>query len=226
MKTTPEQQSLLQRHLRKILRYRETYGEFYDHILTAVEAEKADVIFDDAVIGVIKNAFGGAQGMRSIEEQYKLSVFKELKKKYLDHAMDNFRFPGLLITIVLSALIYFMVKQPWFNLNVFLFNLLAIRTIPGILIMLSNIRSPKVYGAPKRSIKSDFFKWQNFFAVFIFFIAFSMATSNNFPDPPAAFKKLIPGVPTMTILMILIVLHSLTYYKVYRDDIKNKFKTA
>ena len=66
MKITPEQQSLLQRHLRKILKYRETYAEFYDHIVTAVEAEKANILFDDAVIGIIKNDFGGVKGMRSI----------------------------------------------------------------------------------------------------------------------------------------------------------------
>jgi hypothetical protein len=222
MKPSPNQELLLQQYLRKILKYRETYAEVYDHILTAIEAEKTDVLFDDLVIGTIKADFGGIQGMRLIENKYKRLVFKELQKKYLDCAIDNFRFPGIFVTAALGALIYWMVKQPWFNLDVFLFNILAIRIIPGVLMMLISLRSPRIYGAPRQSIKSDFFKWQNFIPAIIFFIAFSIATSGHFYNP-AWFQKMIPGVPTMTALIMLMALHSLTYYKVCRDDIRAGF---
>jgi hypothetical protein len=226
MRISPEQQLLLKQHLRKILKYRETYAEFYDHIITAVEAENKEAVFDDVVIEVIKKDFGGVKGMRSIEDNYKRSVFKELKRKYLNCAIDNFRFPGLLITAALGVLIYFMVKQPWFTLDVFLFNILVIRIIPGIISGLTSIGSPRIYGAPRQSIKSDFFKWQNFFAVIIFFIAFSLTTSGNFATGPSWFQKMIPGVPTMTILTVLMALHSLTYYRVYRDDIKTNLQQS
>lgn len=225
MKISPEQKIALQKYLRKVLKYRETYAEFYDHILTAVEAEKTDSTFDDVVITTIKNDFGGVKELRLIENEYKLSVFKELKRKYLDFAMDNFRFPGVFSTIILTVLIYILVKQPWFSLEIFLWNVLAIRCIPWILFAMINIRSAWTNGAPQKSIKSDFFKWQNFIAVFIFLAAISMTSSGNFGNPAWFQKLLVPGAPAMTVLIVLIALHSLTYYKVCREDIKTSLKT-
>lgn len=223
MKPTPDQELLLQKYLRKNLKYRETYAEFYDHILTAVEVDSGDASFNDMVMKVIIDDFNGAQGMRSIEDQYKNSSFKELKRKYLNYAMDNFRFPGILITAVFGCLIYFMAKQPWFDLEVFLWNIMAIRVIPAILRFITHIRSPRIHGAPARSIKSDFFKWQNFITFFIFYMAYLLA-SHSLSTNPAWLKEITPTPLMTTILMLLIALHSLTYYKVCRDDIKAALK--
>lgn len=223
MKPNPDQELLLQKYLRKNLKYRETYAEFYDHVLTAVEAEKSDALFDDVVIGIIKADFGGAQGMRSIEDQYRRSAFTELKRKYLNYAIDNFRFPGIFITVVFGMLIYFLAKQPWFDLEVFLWNIMAIRAIPAILRFITRIRSPRIQGAPARSIKSDFFKWQNFITFFIFYLGYLVA-SHSINTNPVWLKEIAPTPLMITVLMLLIALHSLTYYKVCRDDIKAALK--
>jgi hypothetical protein len=219
MKPTPDQELLLQKYLRKNLKYRETYAEFYDHILTAVEAEKTDVLFDDFVIEIIKADFGGTKGMRVIEAEYQRSVFKELKKKYRNCVLNNFRFPGIFITATLGVLIYLITKQPWFDMDVFLFNIIAIRLIPDVLRMITYIRLPRIYKAPLRSIKTDFFKWQNFITYFIFYLAYLLASHSLFSNP--VWLKEITVTPLiMAIPMLLVAIHSLTYYKVYRDDIK------
>jgi len=223
MKPTPEEISLLQKYLRRSLKYRETYAEFYDHILTAVEAESGDASFNEQVMQVIKADFGGPQGMRSIEDQYRRSAFTELKRKYLNYAVDNFRFPGVFITLVFGCLIYFLVKQPWFDLEIFLWNILAIRAIPAMLRFITRIRSPRIQGAPVRSIKSDFFKWQNFITFAIFYMGYLVA-SHSINTNPVWLKQLTPTPLMVTVLMLLIALHSLTYYKVCRDDIKAAFK--
>lgn len=223
MKPTPAQLLLLQKYLRKNLKYRETYAEFYDHILTAVEAEKADVLFDDLVMGVIKSDFGGTKGMRLIEAEYQRSVFKELKKKYRHYVLNNFRFPGLFITVTLGVLIYFITKQLWFDMDVFLLNIIAIRVIPDILRMITYIRLPRIYKAPLRSIKTAFFKWQNFMTFFIFYLAYLLASHSVFSNP-VWLKEIIVTPLIMTIPMLLVAIHSLTYYKVYRDDIKTGFR--
>jgi hypothetical protein len=223
MKPTPDQELLLQKHLRKNLKYRETYAEFYDHILTAVEAEKADVLFDDVVIGVIKADFGGTKGMRLIEGEYQRSVFKELKKKYRHYVLDNFRLPGIFITVTLGVIIYFITKQPWFDMDVFLFNVIAIRLIPDILRMITYIRLPRIYKTPLRSIKTAFFKWQNFLTYFIFYLAYLLASHSLFSNP-AGLKQITVTPLIITIPMLLVALHSLTYYKIYRDDIKTGLK--
>src|ERR1700744_1031267 len=183
MKPTPAQLLLLQKYLRKNLKYRETYAEFYDHILTAVEAEKADVLFDDLVMKVIKDDFGGTKGMRLIEDEYQRSVFKELKKRYLRYMLNNSRSPGIVITVTLGVLIYFITKQPWFDLDVFLWNIIAIRVIPDILRMIAYIRLPRIYKVPLRSIKTAFFKWQNFITYFIFYLAYLLASHSLFNNP-------------------------------------------
>jgi hypothetical protein len=223
MKPTSDQISSLQKYLRKNLKYRETYAEFYDHILTAVEVNSTDASFNDMVMKVVKDDFNGAQGMRSIEDQYRRSAFKELKRKYLNYATDNFRFPGIFITAVFGCLIYFMAKQPWFDLEVFLWNIMAIRAIPAILRFITRITSPRIHGAPTRSIKSDFFKWQNFITFFIFYLGYLVA-SHSINTNPVWLKELTPTPLMVTILMLLITLHSLTYYKVCRDDIKAALK--
>jgi len=223
MKPTPDQELLLQKYLRKNLKYRETYAEFYDHILTAVEAEKSDILFDDLVIGTIKADFGGTKEMRLIENEYQRSVFKELKKKYRHYVLNNFRFPGIFITVTLGILIYFITKQPWFDMDLFLFNIIAIRVIPDILRLITYIGLPRIYKAPLRSIKTAFFKWQNFMTVFIFYLAYLLASHSLFSNP--VWLKEITVTPLiMTIPMLLLALHSLTYYKVCRDDIKAALK--
>jgi len=222
MEPTPAQKVVLQKYLRNHLKYRETYAEFYDHILTALEAKPADCDFNDTAMAIIAEDFGGTQGMGLIEYKYNRSTFTELKKRYLDYAIDNFKFPGIITTAALIILIYFMVQQPWFDLEVFFLNIMVIRFIPGILYMLTRLRSPRIYGAPLRSIKSSFFKWQRAIPVFIFFIAWSFAAPGLFKDQQWMQKAIVPAMAIITALMAI---HSLTYYKVYRDDIKTRITT-
>jgi hypothetical protein len=47
MKPNQNQQLQLQECLGKYLQYRETYAEFYDHIITALEAKPADAQFEE-----------------------------------------------------------------------------------------------------------------------------------------------------------------------------------
>ena len=153
MKPNQQQEQQLKHYLGNNLQYRETYAEFYDHIMAALEANNADVSFEAAMQKIISDDFGGAEGMRYIENKYQYSVFTEMRKKYLNEMIGNLKFPGIIMLSIFALLAYCLVKQPWFNFSVFLLLLLSIRIVPAILQMVLRFGSPSVYGQPKKSIR-------------------------------------------------------------------------
>jgi hypothetical protein len=219
MKPNPTQELLLQKYLRDNLRYNETYAEFYDHILAALEDKTGTVNFETAVNEIVREGFGGMVGMRAIEMRYQQSIFHELRKKYLNYAIDNFKLPGVIVPVALGLLVYYVDNQPWFSFASYIVALFIVRIAPDVLNTIRRIRSPYIQGAPRASIKKGFLKWQNFIPGLILVVWLS--TSPGFFTNSSHLQNTPPII--LTVLMVLVSLHSLTYYKVYRDDIKTSF---
>lgn len=218
MKPTTEQQEMLSKYLRKNLTYRETYAEFYDHILSALEARSGDMSFQDAVEYIITEDFGGVNGMLIIEKNYKKAITKEMKKKYLEYVVEYLKFPMIGIILSLSFLFYFIALQPWFNFITFMGTAFTIRIIPTLLKWARYFKTGYVFGDTKTSVKDSFFVWLDKVPGFIV-VALVVLSGSVFKESPLVwFKSAGPGIKAF--VPALVALHTLSFYNVYKDEFK------
>ena len=219
MKPNPQQELQLQAYLAKNLRYRETYAEFYDHILSAIETLPVGISFDNASEEIIEKNFGGIAGMRLIEQNYQRAVFAEMQKKYFSYAIESLKFPGVIILALFTLTLYCLFKQPWFTFWEYLVMLLLIRFVPFLLQLAKQIKAHPVTGTPKRSVKTGFYRWLNKGPILIIGFIFEGTNSFRNADPVKATLTVV----FMILFCVIITLHSVNFYRVYRDDIQASF---
>ena len=217
MKPTAEQQQFLSKYLSKNLWYRETYTEFYDHILSALETKPDNMLFEDAVESIVTADFGGFEGMSTTERQYKKTIFKEIQHQYLDHLIACFKFPHIGVTVILAILFYWVTKQSWFGFGVFIGIFAVLRVIPRMLWRVRNISAGYIFTRPKRSVKDGVFEWLDYIAP-ILFAVFIISGAICGYSPIDWFKNINPIV--LVPLLVLCALHTLAYYRVYKSEFK------
>jgi hypothetical protein len=219
MRPNQHQKLLLQQYLSENLKYRETFAEFYDHILSALEAKSVDSSFEDSVWKIINEDFGGAQGMRLIEDKYQQAIFVEMRRKYIANVVENIKLPWIILLITFGVFAYYFVRQPGFTFPEFLLLLFAVRIVPNLLHGVIRLKSPYIYGSPKRSVKRGFAKWLNFIPGVI--ICAWLCSVPGFFTNNSHLETTSPNV--MAGLLVLIAIHSLTVYRLYRNDLKIRF---
>jgi len=217
MKPTAEQQQFLSKYLSKNLWYRETYTEFYDHILSALETKPDNMPFEDAVESIVAADFGGFEGMSLTEKQYKKTIFKEIQHQYLDHLIAYFKFPHVGITVILAILFYWVTKQSWFNFWVFIGIFAVLRMTPRVLWQIRNISAGYIFTRPKRSVKDSIFEWLDYISPLLFAMFIISGAIFGY-SPIDWFKNINPIV--LVPLLVLWALHTLAYYRVYKDEFK------
>jgi hypothetical protein len=216
MKPDKNQQLQLQQYLGKNLRYRETYAEFYDHILSATEALPAYSSFDEESRKIIQDDFGGIKGMRLIEQNYQRSVFAEMKKKYFSYAIENLKSPLVILWAVFTVGSYYLFNQPWFTFTEFFVVLVFIRLIPFVLQAVKQLNTAYIANAPKKSIKTGFFRWLNRGSFgLILLCLFGMPYSFRSAGPEQATLTEV----FMTIFCLAVALHTFNFYWVYKDKL-------
>ena len=218
MKPTSAQLKALKDYLRKALNYRETYAEFYDHILAALESKHGNMSFEDAVNSIIGEDFGGIERMRSIEKSYQKETMKEMQKKYLTYVIECLKFPLISIFAVCSIIVYYLIKQPWFNLFIFLGVLFILRIIPRLLKSIRYFITGYVFYDTKRSVKDSIFVWLDYIPGILFCFFMVLVPIFHKVSSMAWLKNMNSAV--MTALFILYALHTFVFYKVYKEDIK------
>jgi hypothetical protein len=115
MKPSQEQLTAIEDILGNASKYRETYEELYDHILSALETVPDDVPFIGALYNIVENGLGGKSGISLIEEKYRKVAVKEIAKKYLTYFGRYLISPLILVIIAGTALLYWvlvMVQSP------------------------------------------------------------------------------------------------------------------
>jgi len=218
MKPDISQKAWIKDCLRKNLKYRETYAEFYDHVLAALEALPSDFDIHDSVKKIIHEDFGGMAGMRDIEAKYQKSTFREMQFKYLDAVMECLKFPLILFLLPYSIIICFVVRQNWYNFFTFLILMVIIRLISGLMKFARYIRSGFVFADTKPSAKDSFFKWMDYVPGVIL-LAVLCGNDLFRSAPPALLKNSVFNA----IFLIVSGWHAIAFYKVYRHDIKTSF---
>ncbi|MGZ3755635.1 MAG: hypothetical protein ACXVAY_09640 [Mucilaginibacter sp.] len=219
MTLTSLQRDMLKKYLSKNLRYRETYIEFYDHILSALELSPENMPLWEAVEKIIGDDFGGYAGIAGIETKYKKAIFKEIQKKYFAGLVRYLKLPLIGVTLILFAVFYMVCLQPWFSFIVFFGLIITMRLIPGMIRSIGHIRSGYIFGNTKKSVKDGVFKWLDYLPGMLF-VLYLIAHTLNQPSPVDWFRNTSPIV--LAILLMACALHTVVYYKIYQ----NEFSTA
>lgn len=217
MKLTTDQKKFLRKSLLKISLYRETYTEFYDHILSALEAKPDTMDFRAAVESIIADDFGGYGGMRTIETRYQKTIMREMQRKYLGYIIDCLKFPLVIITAALAVLFYWVTQQAWFNLSAFFLVIIYMRLVPGLLQGARYLWLGYIFKSIKRSVKTGAFKWLDFLPIAVCMVVVIIPALTT-ASPSAWFKNASPI--TLTLCMLLCALHTLIYYRVYKSEFK------
>lgn len=216
MKPTIEQQQYLKGYLREGLQYRETYAEFYDHILTALEAQPDEISFHDAVKNIVAEDFGGFAGMSVIEARYKKQTIKEMQKRYLNYTIGYLKFPAKIILIVSSIIVYYLVKQLWFNFYLLIGIYLIITLTPSLLNALRYFKAGYIFSDKKESVKDDGFTWMKYIPGMLFSGIVCIIWLCRLPISIESIKEPL----VITIVFMIQALHTLSFYKIYQEEFK------
>jgi hypothetical protein len=217
MKPTPEQLTTLKNYLQQNLRFRETYIEFYDHILTALENENSDIPFSTSVQNILHDHFGGFDNIAKIEQSFKISATYDVKKKYAYNLGSFFKRSGVWVTMLLFALFFTVAMQPWFGFWSCMIAILVMRLLSSLLRGVRYIKSGYVFKSRLKSVRDGVFIWLDQIPVMVF-ILIAIACSFNNESPVMWFSHVCHVVPAL--FLTAMALHTVAYYKVYSDEFK------
>ncbi len=106
-----EEQQFVFDYLKKVgVKHMEFFEELYDHIVTSFEdrVDKSQNI-SDHITNTIQPAFGGAVGIRIVQQKQEIQRSKMIKARFLSLFKEYFiGWPSVLISITLGLLIYLL----------------------------------------------------------------------------------------------------------------------
>lgn len=115
MKPNQEQLTTIENILGDVSKYRETYEELYDHILSALDAVPDDEPFVDALYHIVENELGGGRGIGKMEEKYRKAAVKGVAKVYFKYFGQYLVSPYIIILIALTWGFYLIVDGRMIN---------------------------------------------------------------------------------------------------------------
>lgn len=108
MNITQAQQANIREVLWHNLKFRETFDEIYDHILTSIEhAEVNDKPPHEMAADIIKNEFGGWEKLKEMEISRQKEIQVQLRGKLWRLMKSYFRFPLIMFTLLASGSFYY-----------------------------------------------------------------------------------------------------------------------
>jgi hypothetical protein len=217
MTPTEAQKLTLQKYLHDSLRYRETYEEIYDHILSAIAYQSDNISFEDAINNIICNDFGGSKNLVKIENESKCALVKESFNKYLLFLIGFFKFPALLYTIAGSLLGYYILLQV--NLSVVVLEIfLAVLTIviPWLIAMIRLYNTGYILDTKRKSARDKMFENLAGGPVRLFIIL------NIWIIKTSSYGVWIGTHPfAITLVLLLCTVYNLALHKLYKDEFKS-----
>lgn len=222
MKITENDKKFLTQSLNKELTYRETYEEMLDHILTALENYPEGETFELALRNVLQTQFGGMHGLQRMEREYRRQAVYEMRNRYLIHISRLFKFPSVVLLLLVTASAYVLFSWLSFNKSLYMVAFFAVAAIPSLLNGIRYFRTGYLLGNVKRSVSDDGFRLLKYapgvlFACFVFY--HTMVVNDT---PAIWFKSIAPA--TATAVFMVLLSHTMAYFKMYKDAFK--FKVA
>jgi hypothetical protein len=215
MKLSKDDIKYLNNFLSKELRYRETYNELQDHILSALEQYPENQPFETALQNIINTQFGGKAGLRAIDRQYKAHAVTEMRNRYLTHMVDLFKFPSLVYVLLVTIAVYFLLNYVSFSWIGYIGVFIIVSRLSAIMNGIRYIRTGYYYGTTKRSVSDDGFKILKLIPrVFAFLIVFCLwgLYFKSFNGT----NIVQPGTSTLVFMSYL--LHAVAFFKMYKQE--------
>lgn len=225
MKPNQEQQVVIKTTLHRALKYKETYEELYDHILTALEITPNDLPFVDAVHNIIENDLGGTRGIQAIQAKHINLTVREFVFDYFRCALKCLTSLSLLFIGISTVLFFMLTKQPWFHetiakdasawgmmvgpFGMHILNRMAKRNKSGLQL------TPLV-GHLKSDMRGYFTVFMGFFTYFLWAIPSSFCAKLRYPYLPVEVSALI---------FFIMALHIAACYKLYSAPKKFEYTT-
>jgi len=132
MKLTGQEDQFLKQYLSKILKYRETYDELYDHIITALSHKTTITSFEQTVYDIITDDFGGHDNLMKLEKAFRKAAIKGTIRLFLIYFIGYFKFPKLLYTIAGIVMTYYFTLYVQLTLSTLEVICIPIVFLPGL----------------------------------------------------------------------------------------------
>jgi len=216
MKPTPEQQDYINEYLYGNLKYRATYNELFDHILTALDTIPEDVPFGNAMQIIIKD-FGGTKAIRLMETEYRKASTKGLIKQYLGYMVQCCKSSTIILIVAGSILIYFFNKQAWFDSHQYL--RLPLTLWMGIVPMMI-LAVKRRLGSLRKIEVENFYIDKKGLAVDVVIPYLSYLPIYIYLAGQLFFKDLSQHPYVLTIIFFVVTVHGLAYDKLLKKEFK------
>lgn len=215
MNITPQEQEDVKKVLWHNIKYRETFDEVYDHVLTGIEQETASCNAGAIARTIINNEFGGWDGIEETEKVRAQQISKHLKAKLWVYFKEWFSFPLIVLTLVAAASVYYaadIIPRKAMFLVVFCFTMMP---VPFWVKAAPCNRFSKKY---KPSIKAGIAERMGTIGmsilnclIFIPGIIFNNDDYKFFRDVHASF---------ITVIAVLFLVYGFSAIKVFKEDLK------
>ncbi len=112
MIVTQAQQESIREVLWHNLKFKETFDELYDHILTSIEHNQtSEKLPYEIAADIIKKEFGGWEKLQELEVLRQKKIQSQLRRKLWSFMKGYFRFPLIVFTLLASGSFYYAVDH-------------------------------------------------------------------------------------------------------------------
>ncbi|RZK22044.1 MAG: hypothetical protein EOO43_10115 [Flavobacterium sp.] len=113
MNLTDEQKNEIQGYIITVPKYRETYNELYDHILTSL-ADQDGTFHIDLVTKIVNDDFGGFNEIADQEQIYHKEIGKKFNRQFRLQFIDTLKWQGIGVLVICFMLYYSHKTTPFY----------------------------------------------------------------------------------------------------------------
>ncbi|WP_448703021.1 hypothetical protein ACFGVR_11775 [Mucilaginibacter sp. AW1-3] len=226
MKLNEEQMASISVLVNNEVKYRETYSEVYDHILTALEARTTLPDLQKAYSEILEEDFGGHPGLEKLESFRERAFKRSISSRRLNFFVRAIKWPGILVTLPLAVFVYYNAAHHLLILPI-LFAIVSAVMLPMLTLTAGNfIMGWQNYRGikSKASIRDDGINAMadHIFTLIVRIMAFTFITGGLVtflgfkvvPFPPGS----APIIYTATFMFC--VLNAAAFFSIYYQELK------
>ncbi|RFZ95359.1 hypothetical protein D0C36_07470 [Mucilaginibacter conchicola] len=219
MKPTPQQTAELTNYLKKELKFRESFEEIYDHILSALEHKADDANFQDTVNAIIKEDFGGHNRLPEIEKRIATSIADDCRRKFRGFFVDQLKAPSIFYYLPIGAALYFILDALQLAPKAVQVVFVLIMFCPSFLALFRYFKGGYAFEDRSASARDKVFGFTTWLPLWltgglilwmpkldVYFIAHAIWGSGSYVLP--------------AILLTLAMMYNVAVYKLYSDEFK------
>jgi hypothetical protein len=216
MMITKAEQESIREVLWHNLKYRETFDELYDHILSSIEIKEDDKQRPyELARYIVDTEFGGWDGIKKLETAREKSIQRQFRKSLWTEMKSYFSFPLIAFTVLITAGIFSIASNgSRMYISTFLFITVMVPAVTWYFIAPFNRWSKKY----KPSIKERSAERLGTFGVSLFNIL--LLSSGLFSAQPNYKFLLKANTSLLTPVAILLIVYCLSAVKVFRREFK------